>query len=278
MTTSTLLLSQTRRYASFYSDLSRHLNRLRFDVNYRRRRLQAVLSELGVRVDGRRVMDVGFGAGDLLSSFPTSCSLLGFDVSTSAVEGARRDPRFARYAAARFETVPEDAPEQLPAVQADIIVTSHLLEHVPNDSALLAALGARLAPGGTLVVFVPIEEPDYILFHRRNYSLQSIAERVEHAGFSLRRVEGSMYVNGHVWKLLTIPSRRRWPGFGVMADALRMATLGALPYAALERLDRCLYRLGFGARQALVVAERPARAGEATAQGGRSRRSDAAGR
>jgi 2-polyprenyl-3-methyl-5-hydroxy-6-metoxy-1,4-benzoquinol methylase len=258
MTPSTLLLSQTHRYASFYSELSRRLNRLRFDVSYRRRRLRTVLAELGVGVEGRRVVDVGFGAGELLSSFPTSCTLLGVDVSASAVDGACRDRRFARYAAARFQTVPEDHPEQLPAGEADIIVTSHLLEHVPNDATLLSALFERLAPGGTLVVFVPIEEPDYIMFHRRNYSLQSIAERVEQAGFTLRRVEGSMYVNGHIWKLLTIPSRRRWPVCGTAVDALRMATLGALPYSALERLDRCLFRLGFGARQALVVAERRA--------------------
>ena len=260
MSTSTLLLSQTRRYGSFYSGLTRRLNRLRFDVSYRCRRLQAVLRELGVSVDGRRVMDVGFGAGDLLASFPTSCSLVGVDVSASAVEGARSDARFRRYAAARFFTVPESHPEQLPAEQVDIIVTSHLLEHVPNDALLLSALFERLLPGGTLAVFVPIEEPDYIMFHRRNYSLQSIAERVEQAGFRLLRVEGSMYVNGHVWKLLTIPSRRRWPVCGPLVDALRMATLGALPHAALERLDRGLYHLGFGARQALVIARREATA------------------
>jgi 2-polyprenyl-3-methyl-5-hydroxy-6-metoxy-1,4-benzoquinol methylase len=255
--TSTLLLSQTSRYAAFYSELSRRFNRLRFDVSYRRRRLQAVLAELGVEVEGRQVLDVGFGGGELLSSFPASCRLLGVDVSASAVDGARRDPRFARYAAAGFETVPEQHPERLPVVQADIIITSHLLEHVPNDMTLLHALFERLSPGGTLVVFVPIEEPDYILFHRRNYSMQSIAERVEMAGFVLRRVEGSMYVNGHVWKLLTIPSRRRWPVCGPVVDALRMISLGALPYSTLERLDRWLYRMGFGARQALVVAERP---------------------
>jgi SAM-dependent methyltransferase len=257
MPISTLLLSQTGRYGSFYSGLNRQLNRLRFDVRYRCQRLRAVLAELEVKVERCRVLDVGFGAGDLLASFPESCELCGVDVSASAVDGARRDPRFARYAAARFFTVPEDHPEQLPPMQADIVLSSHLLEHVPNDALLLSALFDRLVPGGTLAVFVPIEEPDYIMFHRRNYSLQSIAERVEQAGFELRRVEGSMYVNGHIWKLLTIPSRRRWPVCGPLVDALRMASLGVLPHAALERLDRCLYRLGLGARQALVIAQRP---------------------
>ncbi|HTV18032.1 MAG TPA: class I SAM-dependent methyltransferase [Polyangiaceae bacterium] len=256
---SMLLLSQTHRYGSFYSGFIRRFSRLRFDVSYRCRRLQTVLAELAVRVEGRRVLDVGFGAGDLLASFPASCELLGADVSASAVEGARHDPRFERYAAARFFTVPELHPEQLPPLQADIIVTSHLLEHVPNDALLLSALFERLAPGGTLAVFVPIEEPDYILFNRRNYSLQSIAERVEQAGFTLQRVEGSMYVNGHVWKLLTIPSRRRWPVCGPLIDALRMATLGVLPHSALERLDRGLSHLGVGARQALVIAGRAPR-------------------
>jgi SAM-dependent methyltransferase len=257
MTPTTLLLSQTGRYSAFYSELARRLSRLRFDVNYRVRRLQEVLVELGVCVEGRTVLDFGFGAGELLASFPKSCALIGVDVSTSAVESARRDRQLATFASARFFTASEQHPERLPEVQADIIITSHVLEHVPDDRAMLAALFERLVPGGTLVVFVPIEEPDYIMFHRRNYSLQSISERIEHAGFALRRAEGSMYVNGHIWKLLTIPSRRRWPVFGTLADALRMSCLGALPYPALARVDQSLFRLGFGARQALVVAERP---------------------
>jgi SAM-dependent methyltransferase len=257
MPASTLLLSQTGRYAAFYSDIARRLGRLRFDVNYRVRRLQEVLAELGVPLESRTVMDFGFGAGELLSSFPCSCELIGVDVSASAVESARRDRHFARYASARFFTASEEHPERLPDVVADIVITSHVLEHVPDDRVMLSALFERVAPGGTLVVFVPIEEPDYIMFHRRNYSLQSISERVERAGFKLRRAEGSMYVNGHIWKLLTIPSRRRWPVFGTLADALRMSCLGALPYPALACVDQSLFRLGFGARQALVVAERP---------------------
>jgi len=257
MTMPNLLVSQTPRYASFYSTLVRHLDGLRFDVSYRKRRLQEALVELRGEIDGLRVLDFGFGSGSLLLGFPESCRLCGVDVSDSAVQRADTDERFAVYAEARFLAVPEDRPELLPDAEFDVIVTSHALEHVSDDERVLSELFRRLAPGGTLVVFVPIEEPDYILFHRRNYSLQSIAERITKAGFELRQVEGSMYVNGHVWKLLTIPSRRRWPVFGPAVDALRMLSLGALPYALLRRLDRALFLLGVGARQALVVAERP---------------------
>jgi SAM-dependent methyltransferase len=260
-----LLVSQTPRYASFYSALVRRLDARRFDVHYRRRRLQEVLSELFGKLEGLRVLDFGFGSGSLLLTFPESCRLCGADVSISAVEAARADERFAAYADARFHAVPEDEPELLPDTEFDVILTSHLLEHVPDDERALSELFRRLAPGGILVVFVPIEEPDYILFHRRNYSLQSIAERVVKAGFALRQVEGSMYVNGHVWKLITIPSRRRWPVFGPAVDALRMLTLGALPYPLLRQLDRALFLLGAGARQAMVIAERPPETSQASA-------------
>lgn len=262
MTMPNLLVSQTPRYATFYSTLVRHLDVLRFDVSYRKRRLQEVLRELRGEVAGLRVLDFGFGSGSLLLGFPHSCRLCGVDVSDSAVRSAESDERFAHYGETRFVAVPEDRPELLPEEEFDVVVTSHALEHVSDDERVLSELFRRVAPGGTLVVFVPIEEPDYIMFHRRNYSLQSIAERVAKAGFELRLVEGSMYVNGHVWKLLTIPSRRRWPVLGPAVDALRMLTLGALPYSLLRGLDRALFLVGVGARQAMVVAERP-RAGAA---------------
>jgi hypothetical protein len=65
-----------------------------------------------------------------------------------------------------------------------------------------------------------------------------------------------MYVNGHLWKLLTIPSRRRWPIVRYLADGLRLSVLSLFPYRALRLLDGLLFRLGFGARQALVIGLR----------------------
>lgn len=246
--------SQTDRYADFYRGRQALRQRFRFDVRYRQRRTHEVLHELGIPSCGVRVLDVGFGGGDLLASFPRTCLVHGVDVSRSAVESARRHPRFAEFASAHFDTVPEDDAEALPAGPFDIITSAHALEHVPDDAATLHAIRSRLAPHGVLVLWVPIEEPDYIPFHLRAYSLQSIVERVRHCGFAPLAVEGSNHVNGHVWKLITIPSRRGWPVVGPLVDAFRLASLSMLGYRGQRGADRVLHRLGVGARQALVVA------------------------
>jgi 2-polyprenyl-3-methyl-5-hydroxy-6-metoxy-1,4-benzoquinol methylase len=246
--------SQTDRYAEFYRDRRALRQLFRFDVRFRSRRTHEVLRELGIDTHGKRVLDVGFGGGDLLASFPKSCRVHGVDVSQSAVDAARKDPRFVDFASASFATIPEDDAEALPQGQFDIVTSAHALEHVPDDAATLAAIKRRLAPHGVLVLWVPIEEPDYIPFHLRAYSMQSIAERVRHSGFAPLVVEGSNHVNGHVWKLLTIPSRRAWPVVGPLVDALRLGSLSLLGYRGQRRADHVLHRLGVGPRQALVVA------------------------
>jgi SAM-dependent methyltransferase len=249
--------SQTRRYEDFYGGARALRRLLRFDVRYRCRRAHEVLAALGIASDATRILDVGFGGGDLLASFPPSCRVVGADVSRSAVRAAECDPRFRRFAAAEFVEVSEHDPEALPQGPFDLVVSAHALEHVPDDGATLRAIRSRLVPGGTLLLFVPIEEADYIPFHLRAYSLQSVTERVRASGFEVQWLEGSMHVNGHVWKVLTIPSRRGWPLVGPCVDALRLGTLSLLGYRGIRVADEVLHRLGFGARQALVIARRP---------------------
>ncbi|HTM44725.1 MAG TPA: class I SAM-dependent methyltransferase [Polyangiaceae bacterium] len=257
MMTSELQFSQLNRYRGFYGDWVALGNRLRFDVRYRCRRLPEVLRQLQIPRSGRRVLDIGFATGDLLATFPENCAIWGVDVSPSAIACAEHSVQLSKFSQRRFSLVQEESPWELPAAQFDIVLSSHTLEHVSDDLRVLKAAYDRLAPGGTLALFVPLEEPDYILFHLRNYSLQSITERVRQAGFTVRHVEGSMYINGHIWKLLTIPSRRNWPILKHLVDALRMIILGILPYPAMRFFDSLLYHLGVDARQALVIAEKP---------------------
>ena len=246
---------QTDVYDDFYACFRDLRWRFRFDVRYRCRRLPEVFRKLELDVDGACVLDVGFGRGKLLAMFPRSCSLTGAEISRSAVEAARCDPVFAGRDAT-FVRVSEDDPEDLPAGPFDVILSSHTLEHVPDDTATLAVVHRRLKSNGLFVLFVPIEEPDYNPDRMRNYSPKSITGLVVDAGFDVMYAEGSMHINGHVWKLITIPSRRRWPVLKPLMDAFRLGTLSLVSYEAQLRIDRMLEQLGFGPRQYLLICRK----------------------
>jgi 2-polyprenyl-3-methyl-5-hydroxy-6-metoxy-1,4-benzoquinol methylase len=248
--------SQVEVYREFYRRRAWLRWLFRFDVRYRCRRLPEVLAALGVTVEWQRVLDVGFGGGHLLRSFPKSCALVGAEISQSAVETARADPRHAAWRSAHFALVRENRSEDLPAGLFDVVLSSHTLEHVPDDRAALESYATRLAPGGILCVFVPIEESGYNPDHVRVYTVSSIAKLVETAGFEVLKAEGSLNTNGHVWKLLTVPCRRRRPILGPIADSFHFAALSMLPYEGHRFFDPLLDRAGFGPRQALVVARK----------------------
>ncbi len=248
---------QVRRYRDFYRRFARLRWLFRFDVRHRCRRLREVLASLDFPVDGARVLDVGFGSGHLLRTFPPSAAVHGAEISESAVSAARADRRYRAYRSAAFFLVPEADVEALPPGVFDVVVSSHTLEHVPDDRAVVRAVAERLRPGGVFCVFVPVEEPGYNPDHVREYSVESLASLLAAEGFEVLFTEGSLHVNGHVWKILTIPSRRSWPVLGPLVDAFRCVTLSLLSYRGLLACDAALAAFGIEPRQAFVVARKP---------------------
>src|SRR5690606_37676381 len=188
--------------------------------------------------------------------FPTDCSLVGAEISESAVERARQDPRYGAFASAEVVLVPENNGESLPEGPFGVAISSHTLEHVPSDEAHLGEIHRRLRPGGLFFLFVPIEKPGYNPDHVRTFSVESVTEKVREAGFEVLHSEGNNHMNGHIWKFITIPSRRRWPVLGDIATGIRLWTLAPIPYPAFKAGNHLLARLGAGPRQAFVVGRK----------------------
>ena len=73
----------------------------------------------------------------------------------------------------------------------DLIVLLDVLEHIPDDHGTLAALRAKLAPGGRLLVTVPAtpwlwSAHDAAHHHHRRYTGKSLTSVFEDAGFRVR--------------------------------------------------------------------------------------------
>lgn len=114
---------------------------------------------LHLRAPGPRLLDLGFGRGHILRRARAyGFEAYGVDSSRFLVDQLR--PEFGdrlHFAAAGAEPIPWDS--------FDVVVMSHVAEHLADPPAVLRDLHARLNPGGLLYVAVPdLEALQYRLF------------------------------------------------------------------------------------------------------------------
>lgn len=86
-------------------------------------------------------------------------------------------------------------------IKFDIIFSTHVLEHIPNDRAVLLNAFSNLKPGGLLILQVPFGDPekqpskeeDVRNNHvREGYTDVDIREKLEYAGFEIISSTGSV--------------------------------------------------------------------------------------
>lgn len=106
-----------------------------------------------------RVLDIGCGAGDnaaLVHARASDCNIFGITQSASEASLARTymDDCWVFDIEAEF-------PECLTSKKFDVLIFSHVLEHLRNPDAVLAHFSELLRPGGQALVAVP-----NVLFYR----------------------------------------------------------------------------------------------------------------
>ena len=143
-----------------------------------------------VRVAPESILDYGCGdgfTGEHVHAALGAKALLGFDIELTAEQCVARSHGQVRYAndwaVASRGTF-------------DLGLLCDVIEHVPDDQALLGAVRERLAPDSHLLVTVPAFQAlftghDRALRHFRRYSLAQLEGSLASAGFELR---GSGYL------------------------------------------------------------------------------------
>jgi len=113
---------------------------------HQRRRHRAVL-DMVARVPPGRVLDYGFGWGDIAWAVARSHpDIVGVDVEQRRVDFARRE-----YAPLPFERCRPDGLD-FPDAAFDLVLSVVVLPFVPDDEAYLAEVRRVLRPGGHLVL------------------------------------------------------------------------------------------------------------------------------
>jgi SAM-dependent methyltransferase len=203
-----------------------------------------------------RILDIGFGSGLLLFAFAPAHALYGVELARSAVAAA--GARARRLGVKTFAFHPYDGRGPLPFPDAffDLVLCSHVLEHVPDDGLLLAETLRLLRPGGAALLNVPLNEgrvPDP--HHVRRYTEATFRDRVAKAGLRILRAEPA----DRIWNLFGwIFERRLHKRVGPAGFLLSAAVnlyFALIPDPVAEALDR-LFDGALPARQLVVVARK----------------------
>ena len=171
------------------------------------RRFKELLERAGPVGGPIRVLDVGCADGRLLSWYRDALpdrriETYGIDISEAAVEQARRNGHTA--VAGRFE-----ADTELPEGSFDLIVASHVIEHVADPIAFARRAAELLKPGGLFMFATPnVDSADVRGFGRfwggwhfpRHWTMYDATTAVQLAEQVGLRVEQVVYeVNPVFW-------------------------------------------------------------------------------
>ena len=210
----------------------------------RRRVIRAVIgSEIGVAsLDGRSVLDVGCGTGEMLEMLSEFGPVRGLDFSERAVDYCRE--RLGAGVDVSVGRIPEDIPTD---GRLGLVTAFDVIEHLDDPVAALVTMRAALAPTGWLVVTVPAfqflwSSHDDENHHKRRYTRRLLRRHLTEAGF---RVERSSYFNTLLFPAVAAIrlGRKVLPARKEQASDLRMPG---------ERLNALLTRL-FGA-EAIAIS------------------------
>jgi SAM-dependent methyltransferase len=135
----------------------------------------------------RSVLEVGCGTGYVLAAIAAGNPQL--QIAGSDLSGAGL--RHARARLPQATLVRADARELPFEDEFDVVCAFDIIEHVPEDDEVLAAMRRALRPGGGVIVTVPQHrwlwsETDRWSGHQRRYTKRELAAKLAAEGFRVR--------------------------------------------------------------------------------------------
>jgi ubiquinone/menaquinone biosynthesis C-methylase UbiE len=237
-----------KQYDEYYAKPSWWF-KLRYPTQIKRKTVGFLIKRAGILPTKLKVLEIGFGSGDVLLSFPTDCEICGIELSRSAISRAEKRAESKGFSTYSFVT--EDVGfTSFEENYFDLIIASHVLEHVSDDVALLSTIYRMLKIGGAAIFLVPINEKFEDPNHVRHYSPHSLKMQIANVGsgrilseiendFLFRLVEAFYYKNYN----------KRWGLLGTIASVGINLPIANLPFSFYQRIDQVMGSLGYLSRQ-----------------------------
>jgi len=164
-----------------------------------------------IPVEGTRLLDYGFGAGTLFRYLPASTKIFGVEQDPILCQEVVRQLSARGFQNVRLEVIQPAEPCPHPLLEGpyDLVVCSHVLEHLENPARLLQQFRGALAPSGRILGVIPIHERRPNPHHLLQAGRTEVAEWGRQAGLILEVYEEAdpwlywfqpLYAEDHGWR------------------------------------------------------------------------------
>lgn len=149
----------------------------------RTRAILALLDKyVGPGKNGRKVLDAGAGAGNMMHHLALYGDVIGLEYNPKPIPIAQArgfDVRQGSAAAIPF-----------PDASFDLVALLDTVEHIPDETAVFSETYRVTKPGGSMIVTVPAlmwlwSQNDVINLHQRRYSTPELRGKLQAAGWRL---------------------------------------------------------------------------------------------
>lgn len=132
--------------------------------------------------DGRTVLDVGAGAGNMMHHLAHYGEVMGLEYNPRPIPIAQQRGFDVRQGSAAAIPFPDGS--------FDLVALLDTVEHIPDEMAVFGETFRVTKPGGWMIVTVPAlmwlwSQNDVVNLHQRRYSTAELAQKLETAGWRL---------------------------------------------------------------------------------------------
>ncbi len=133
------------------------------------------------------ILDVGCGTGSFLKKLEKYGQAAGVDISEEAVKFCRLR------GCTKVSVIKEEEGLPFKDNTLDLITAMDIIEHIDDDSAVLAECYRIIRKGGLLLVTVPAYDflwgpHDEVNDHKRRYVARELRNKMEKAGFTVKKM------------------------------------------------------------------------------------------
>lgn len=226
--------------------------KLRYDTQVKRKTCLHLVRKSRRSLSNQKVLEIGFGSGATLFSFNRNCEIVGIELSKSAVNQAIRNANKIGFEKFHFHLV-DSSKIQYPDNYFDIVIASHVLEHVEDDKNLLDEIYRVLKLNGIVVILVPINEKYQDPNHFRQYTSREIGLLAQECNFNVYyKIENERLFH-LVDRLYFEGYSTRWKHLSPAIKVIFNVPTALMPFPVNSAIEGLMKKIGYLPRQAGLV-------------------------